>query len=51
MSATIELDEEPKEQIDRHLKKDEMYEEFIQDLVNHDEAEGRFFREGYSGEP
>ena len=35
MSATIELDEELKERIDRHLKEDETYGHFIQELVNH----------------
>jgi hypothetical protein len=51
MSPTIEISQELKDRIDRHLDEDDTYETFLEDLVSHYEVEGRFLREGYSGEP
>ena len=51
MSPTIEISEELKNRLDHHLDEDETYEEFLEDIVGHYETEGRFLREGYTGEP
>lgn len=51
MAYTLELDEDLVERIDSHREEGESYEEFIESLLNQYETEGRFLREGYSGEP
>ncbi|MFC7141444.1 hypothetical protein ACFQMA_16590 [Halosimplex aquaticum] len=49
--ATIELPDELVERIDRHCESDVTREEFLDEVLSHYETEGRFLREGYSGEP
>ena len=51
MSFTLEVSEEFKERMDRHLEEGETYEEFLGELLNHYESEGEFLWEGYGGEP
>ena len=51
MSTTIEISDELMERIESHLDEDESYEKFLEELISHYEVEGRFLREGYSGEP
>lgn len=51
MSPTIEVSEELLEEIDRHVREEEAREQFLQELVNHYEAEGNMMWEGYGGEP
>jgi hypothetical protein len=42
MSRTVELDDELIERLEGHLEEDETIEEFIEELVNIYEQEGRF---------
>jgi hypothetical protein len=42
MSQTVELDDELIERLEGHLEEDETIEEFIEELVNIYEQEGRF---------
>ncbi|MFB6139660.1 MAG: hypothetical protein ABEJ26_04405 [Halosimplex sp.] len=49
--ATIECSEDLIERIDTHREEDVSREEFLAEVIGHYEAEGRFLREGYSGEP
>ncbi|MFA9517554.1 hypothetical protein ACERIT_10110 [Halopenitus sp. H-Gu1] len=42
MSRTIELNDELVERLETHLEEDETMEEFIEELVNIYEQEGRF---------
>ena len=42
MSSTIELRDELVERLETHLEEDETIEEFIEELVNIYEQEGRF---------
>jgi ferritin-like metal-binding protein YciE len=42
MSRTIELSDELVERLEGHLEEDETMEEFIEELVNIYEQEGRF---------
>ncbi|WP_232688855.1 DUF7557 family protein [Halobacterium zhouii] len=51
MGVTIEVSEELKERMDQHVREDEAYEEFLEELLNHYEAEGESLWEGYGGEP
>ena len=48
MTHTLEISDELKERIDRHLEDDETHEEFIEELVSMFETEGAFLQEGYS---
>lgn len=48
MSPTIEIDDELHGRIERHLEDDETPAEFVEELVNMYESEGRFLQEGYS---
>lgn len=51
MGDTLELSKELKERIDQHRRDDESYEEFIEELLDHYEAEGHTLWEGYGGPP
>ena len=51
MSVTIEVSEEFRDRIDGHREEGETREEFLTEILDHFETEGRFLREGYSGEP
>lgn len=42
MAQTVELDDELIERLEGHLEEDETIEEFIEELVNIYEQEGRF---------
>jgi hypothetical protein len=42
MSRTIELDDDLAERLEEHLEDDETVEEFIEELLNIYEQEGRF---------
>lgn len=48
MSPTIEIDDDLHARIERHLEEDESPTEFVEELVNMYETEGRFLQEGYS---
>ncbi len=48
MSHTLEISDELKERLDKHLEEDETHEEFIEELVSMYETEGAFLQEGYS---
>lgn len=48
MPYTLEISDELKERLDRHVEEDETYEELIEELVSMYETEGAFLREGYS---
>lgn len=46
MTRTIELDDELMERMEDHLREDQTIEEFIEELVNIYEQEGRFSDKG-----
>lgn len=48
MPYTLEISDELRERLDRHVEEDETYEELIEELVTMYETEGAFLREGYS---
>jgi hypothetical protein len=48
MTHTLEISDELKERIERHLEDDESPEEFIAELLSVYETEGAFLQEGYS---
>ena len=48
MPYTLEISDELRERLDRHIEEDETYEEFIEELLSVYETEGAFLREGYS---
>jgi predicted CopG family antitoxin len=48
MTHTLEISDELRERLDRHLDEDETYEELITELVSMYETEGTFLQEGYS---
>lgn len=48
MSHTLEISDDLKRRIEPHLEEDETIEEFVEELVNMYESEGRFLQEGYS---
>mgnify|MGYP000424575721 CR=1 FL=1 len=48
MPHTLEISDELRERLDKHLEADESYEEFIEELVSMYETEGTFLQEGYS---
>ncbi|MFC6976930.1 hypothetical protein ACFQL1_23005 [Halomicroarcula sp. GCM10025709] len=48
MAHTIEISDELRDRLDRHLDEDETYEELITELVSMYETEGTFLQEGYS---
>lgn len=48
MTHTIEISDELKERMDRHLEEDESYEEFLSELLSVYETDGAFLQEGYS---
>jgi hypothetical protein len=48
MTYTLEISDELKERMERHLEEDETMEEFVEELVAVYETEGSFLREGYS---
>jgi ferritin-like metal-binding protein YciE len=48
MTYTLEISDELKERMDKHLEDDETHEEFIEELVSMYETEGAFLQEGYS---
>jgi ferritin-like metal-binding protein YciE len=48
MVTTIEISDDLRDRIERHLDEDETLEEFIEELVNVFETEGTFLQEGYS---
>jgi predicted CopG family antitoxin len=47
VSHTIEISDDLRERLDRHLEDDESYAELIEELVNIYES-SRFVQEGYS---
>ncbi|WP_435345851.1 DUF7557 family protein [Haloarchaeobius sp. HRN-SO-5] len=48
MTHTIEISDELRYRLDKHLEDDETYEELIEELVAMYETEGIFLQEGYS---
>ena len=48
MTHTIEIGDDLKERMDRHLEEDESYEEFVEELLSVYETDGAFLQEGYS---
>lgn len=48
MTYTLEISDELKDRLDRHLEEDETPEEFIEELISVYETEGAFLQEGYS---
>jgi hypothetical protein len=48
MTYTLEISDELRERLDRHLEDDQTYEELIEELVSIVETEGAFIQEGYS---
>jgi hypothetical protein len=48
MPHTLEIDDDLKTRLERHLEEDETIEEFVEELVSMYETEGAFLREGYS---
>jgi len=48
MTVSIDLDAELYERLEGHCDEGETVEEFITELVNMYETEGRFLQEGYS---
>jgi hypothetical protein len=48
MTHTLEISDELKERMERHLEEDETLEEFVEELVSVYETEGSLLREGYS---
>lgn len=46
MTATIEVSDELAARIEGHLQEDETVEEFLDELLNVYETEGRFLHEG-----
>jgi hypothetical protein len=48
MSYTLEISDELRERLDRHIEDDETYEELIAELLSMYETEGTFLQEGYS---
>ncbi|MEF8789273.1 MAG: hypothetical protein V5A61_04055 [Haloarculaceae archaeon] len=48
MPHTLEISDELRERLDRHVEEDQTYEEFIEELVSVYETEGAFLQEGYS---
>ena len=48
MTRTLEISDELKDRLDKHLEEDETPEEFIEELVSMYETEGTFLQEGYS---
>jgi predicted transcriptional regulator len=48
MTHTLEISDELKDRLDKHLEEDETPAEFIAELVSMYETEGAFLQEGYS---
>jgi len=48
VTRTLEISDELKDRLDKHLEEDETPEEFIEELVSMYETEGTFLQEGYS---
>jgi hypothetical protein len=48
MPHTLEISDELRERLDRHVEDDQTYEELIEELVSMYETEGAFLQEGYS---
>jgi GTP-sensing pleiotropic transcriptional regulator CodY len=48
MTHTLEISDELKERLERHLEDDQTPEEFIEELLSMYETEGAFLQEGYS---
>lgn len=48
MTHTLEISDELKERLDRHLEEGETHEELIAELLSMYETEGAFLQEGYS---
>ena len=51
MTVTIEVSEEVRDKIDAHREEEVSRDQFLLEVLGHFETEGRFLREGYSGEP
>lgn len=51
MTPTLELSEDLLRRIDGHIEDGESREEFIAELLNHYESEGKALWEGYGGPP
>lgn len=51
MSPTIELSEEFLERVDSHREEEVSREQFLTEVLDHYETEGRFLEEGYGGAP
>ena len=48
MPHTLEISDELRERLDRHVEDDQTYEELIEELVSMYETEGAVLQEGYS---
>jgi len=48
MTHTLEISDDLKERMEKHLEEDETLEQFVEELVSVYETEGTFLQEGYS---
>lgn len=48
MPHTLEISDDLKERMEKHLEEGETLEEFVEELVSVYETEGAFLQEGYS---
>lgn len=48
MTERIEVSDEVRERLDKHIEEDQSYEEFIDELVSMYETDATFLQEGYS---
>lgn len=48
---SVDLSEDLVDRIDSHREEGESREQFLTEILDHFETEGRFLREGYAGEP
>jgi hypothetical protein len=48
MPSTIEISDDLRARLERHLDEDQTIEEFVGELVSMYETEGTFLQEGYS---
>lgn len=48
MTHTIEISDDLRDRLDRHLEEGESYEDLIAELVSVYETDGTFLQEGYS---
>ena len=50
MTYTLEINDELRERLEKHLEEDESYEEFIAELLSIYETEGEFLQEATQNE-